>query len=91
MPDAPDDPELTRLLDALVSASEDVQLAYAEFSPATQRRAERDQEDARAAIFAYLARAYVRRDRLHDDGPWEPGDGSPYAAALEAEDVDATP
>lgn len=77
MPDAPDDHELLGLLydyEATVRLDE----RYGAWVPL--------QED-RAALLAYIKRAYVRRDRLHDDGPWEPGDGSPYAAALEAEDA----
>lgn len=82
MPDAPDDPELTRLLDAYGQAEFD----FGKASRSGLRAAFGRATDAHLDLLAYIARAYVRRDRLRDDGPWEPGDGSPYAAALEAED-----
>lgn len=77
MPDAPDDPELTRLLGIL----EDAAVAHA----TGHDRWLANYQLARTCVLAHIARAYVRRDRLRDDGPWEAGDGSPYAAALDAE------
>ena len=77
MPDAPDDPELERLLDAYGDVCRRYWLS--------EYRVVRS-SDQRAALLAYLAHVYIRRDRTHDDGPWEPGDGSAYAAALGAED-----
>lgn len=75
---APADAELTRLLDAFEEAA--ILRAAAIFDPDAAEAAYRVH---RAALLAYLDRCYVRRDRLYDDGPWEPGDGSAYAAALD--------
>lgn len=66
------DPDLDALLAAWAEAVRNVAL---------RRSVGIDCERARAAIDAHLAAQYVRRDRLYDDGPWAPGDGSAYGAA----------
>lgn len=84
----PADPELIRLLDDYASHR------YAAGHEARGRRKDslrvsgtylRMANDVRAAIDAYIAMHYVRRDRVYADGPHDPDDGSAYAAALEAE------
>lgn len=81
---ATDDPELARLLDAYASRRTASVMAGHGRRTDSMRVAEtylRLAEEARAALLAYLAAHYVHRDRLYDDGPWAPGDGSAYGAA----------
>lgn len=85
---ATDDAALTRLLDAYGSHRAASVMAGHGRRKDSMRVAEtylRLAEEARAALLAHLAAHYVRRDRLYDDGPWSPGDGSAYGAALERE------
>lgn len=82
---ATDDAALARLLDAYGRIWADLGVTRPVELPALFRRI----DAAQAAILAHLAAHYVRRDRLYDDGPWEPGDGSAYGAALEREGRDA--
>lgn len=86
--DAAPDPELLRLLDDVIHRCYELGHTVGADVPVYQQDAvtlKRSAETARSALLAYLDRAYVRRDRLYDDGPWGPGDGSAYGAALERE------
>ena len=78
-----DDAELRRLVDALAAHAyedcagyRDVTDMYLDMPTLLERR---------AALLAYLEAHYVRRDRLYDDGPFDPGDGSAYGDALARE------
>ena len=81
-PAAPADAELLRLLDAYGRPWADLGVIRPRDIPATWERI----DAARSVLLDYLAAHYVRRDRLYDDGPWEPGDGSAYSDALASQE-----
>jgi hypothetical protein len=85
------DAELARLLDALADAAHARGEQGYPWQDCPGEELQEKEQVARAALLAYLARAYVRRDRLYDDGPFDPGDGSAYGAALEREGEDVAP
>ena len=81
---ATDDPALARLLDAYAEAAREYG-RYGDPWDAPGAELVAAEAAARAALLDHLDRAYVRRDRLHDDGPWDHGDGSAYGDALARE------
>lgn len=82
---ATDDAALARLLDEVIDAARTQGRVTGHPSATVQHRAIGRKDAARAALLAYLGAHYVRRDRLYDDGPFDPGDGSAYGDALARE------